>query len=187
MKIAPAARSIPRWSRARQAAWPSARCTSFTGKKAAILMDCPWLRCMAGPAAAPVPEMRRFFDPRRYRIILFDQRGCGRSTPHSELRENTTWDLVRDIETLRAHLGIKKWVVFGGSWGSTLALAYAAMHRKQVMGLLLRGIFLLTEQRDPLVLSGRRQQHLPRRVRSLSSRRSRRTSATTCSRPSTSA
>ncbi len=76
---------------------------------------------------------------------MFDQRGCGRSTPHSELRENTTWDLVRDIETLRAHLSVKKWVVFGGSWGSTLALAYAAMHRKQVLALLLRGIFLLKE------------------------------------------
>jgi len=98
-----------------------------------------------GPGGGSSPEMRRFFDPRRYRIIMFDQRGCGRSTPHSELRENTTWDLVRDIETLRAHLGVKKWVVFGGSWGSTLALAYTALHRKHVLGLLLRGIFLLKE------------------------------------------
>jgi len=105
----------------------------------------PVIALHGGPGGGSSPEMRRFFDPRRYRIIMFDQRGCGRSTPHSELRENTTWDLVRDIETLRAHLGIKKWVVFGGSWGSTLALAYTAAHRKQVLGLLLRGIFLLTE------------------------------------------
>ena len=105
----------------------------------------PVVALHGGPGGGSSPEMRRFFDPRRYRIILFDQRGCGRSTPHSELRENTTWDLVRDIETLRTHLGIKKWVVFGGSWGSTLALAYTAMHRKQVMGLLLRGVFLLKE------------------------------------------
>jgi proline iminopeptidase len=105
----------------------------------------PVIALHGGPGGGSSPEMRRFFDPKRYRIILFDQRGCGRSTPHSELRENTTWDLVRDIETLRAHLGIKKWLVFGGSWGSTLALAYAAMHRKQVLGLLLRGVFLLKE------------------------------------------
>ncbi|HOY76894.1 MAG TPA: prolyl aminopeptidase [Hyphomonadaceae bacterium] len=105
----------------------------------------PVVALHGGPGGGSSPEMRRFFDPRRYRIIMFDQRGCGRSTPHSELRENTTWDLVRDIETLRSHLGIKKWVVFGGSWGSTLALAYAAMHRKQVMGLMLRGVFLLKE------------------------------------------
>lgn len=105
----------------------------------------PVVALHGGPGGGSSPEMRRFFDPRRYRIILFDQRGCGRSTPHSELRENTTWDLVRDIETLRSHLGVKKWIVFGGSWGSTLALAYTAMHRKQVMGLLLRGIFLLKE------------------------------------------
>ena len=105
----------------------------------------PVVALHGGPGGGSSPEMRRFFDPRRYRIILFDQRGCGRSTPHSELRENTTWDLVRDIETLRTHLGIRKWMVFGGSWGSTLALAYTAMHRKQVMGLLLRGVFLLKE------------------------------------------
>jgi proline iminopeptidase len=105
----------------------------------------PVVALHGGPGGGSSPEMRRFFDPRRYRIILFDQRGCGRSSPHSELRENTTWDLVRDIETLRSHLGIKKWVVFGGSWGSTLALAYTAMHRKQVMGLMLRGVFLLKE------------------------------------------
>jgi proline iminopeptidase len=105
----------------------------------------PVVALHGGPGGGSSPEMRRFFDPKRYRIVLFDQRGCGRSTPHSELRENTTWDLVRDIETLRGHLGIKRWLVFGGSWGSTLALAYAATHRRQVMGLLLRGVFLLKE------------------------------------------
>ncbi len=106
----------------------------------------PVVALHGGPGGGSSPEMRRFFDPRRYRIILFDQRGCGRSTPHSELRENTTWDLVADIEKLRVHLGVKKWLVFGGSWGSTLALAYAAMHRKQVMALMLRGVFLLMEE-----------------------------------------
>ena len=106
----------------------------------------PVVALHGGPGGGSSPEMRRFFDPRRYRIILFDQRGCGRSTPHSELRENTTWDLVADIEKLRTHLGVKKWLVFGGSWGSTLALAYAAMHRRQVMGLILRGVFLLMEE-----------------------------------------
>ncbi|HVY89586.1 MAG TPA: prolyl aminopeptidase [Hyphomonadaceae bacterium] len=105
----------------------------------------PVVALHGGPGGGSSPEMRRFFDPKRYRIILFDQRGCGRSTPHSELRENTTWDLVRDIETLRTHVGVKKWVVFGGSWGSTLALAYAATHKRQVLGLLLRGVFLLKE------------------------------------------
>ncbi len=88
--------------------------------------------------------MRRFFDPDRYRIILFDQRGCGRSTPHSELEGNTTWDLVEDMEALRKHLGISNWLVFGGSWGSTLALAYAVTHTAKVLGLVLRGIFLVT-------------------------------------------
>ncbi len=88
--------------------------------------------------------MRRFFDPRLYRTILFDQRGCGRSTPRSELRENDTWALVEDMERLRVHLGLEKWVVFGGSWGSTLALAYAVTHPERVAGLILRGVFLLT-------------------------------------------
>jgi proline iminopeptidase len=105
----------------------------------------PVVALHGGPGGGSSPEMRRFFDPRRYRIILFDQRGCGRSTPHSELKDNTTWDLVADIEALRTHLGVKKWLVFGGSWGSTLALAYAALHKKQVLGLLLRGVFLLKE------------------------------------------
>jgi len=96
-----------------------------------------------GPGAGCSPSHRRFFDPRRYRIILFDQRGCGRSTPHASLDENTTWNLVGDIEKIRNHLGIKKWQVFGGSWGSTLALAYAETYPDQVTELVLRGIFCL--------------------------------------------
>jgi proline iminopeptidase len=96
-----------------------------------------------GPGAGTDAGMRRFFDPHRYRIVLFDQRGCGASRPHAELRENTTWDLVRDIEALRCHLGIERWLVFGGSWGSTLALAYAQSHPECVSELVLRGIFLL--------------------------------------------
>ena len=96
-----------------------------------------------GPGGGIDPQHRRYFDPRKWRIVLFDQRGCGRSTPHAELRENTTWDLVADIERLREHLGIERWLVFGGSWGSTLALAYAESHAARVRALVLRGIFLL--------------------------------------------
>ena len=91
-----------------------------------------------GPGGGTEPMHRRFFDPERYRIILFDQRGCGRSTPHAELRENTTWDLMADMEQLRSLLGIDGWVVFGGSWGSTLALAYAETHPDRVLGLVLQ-------------------------------------------------
>lgn len=96
-----------------------------------------------GPGGGCLPLYRQMFDPSRWRIVLFDQRGCGRSTPHAELRENTTWDLVADIERLREHLGIDRWVVFGGSWGSTLSLAYAQTHPDRCLGLILRGIFLL--------------------------------------------
>jgi proline iminopeptidase len=96
-----------------------------------------------GPGAGTSPAMRRFFNPRRYRIVLFDQRGCGRSRPYASLVANTTWDLVADIERLREHLGIRRWQVFGGSWGSTLALAYAQTHPRRVTELVLRGIFLL--------------------------------------------
>jgi len=98
-----------------------------------------------GPGGGTDSSMRRFFDPKRYRIVLFDQRGCGASRPHAELRENTTWDLVSDIEALRAQLGIERWLVFGGSWGSTLALAYAERHPERVSELVLRGIFLLRQ------------------------------------------
>jgi proline iminopeptidase len=99
-----------------------------------------------GPGAGTEPAHRRFFDPTRYRIVLFDQRGSGRSTPHAELRDNTTWHLVADMEALRQHLSIEKWVVFGGSWGSTLALAYAETHPDRVLGIVLRGIFLLRDK-----------------------------------------
>lgn len=95
-----------------------------------------------GPGGGIQPDHRRYFDPQFYRVILFDQRGCGQSTPFAELNENTTWDLVHDIEKLRQHLGIHQWLVFGGSWGSTLALAYAITHPNRVSGLILRGIFL---------------------------------------------
>ncbi len=96
-----------------------------------------------GPGGGADPKQRRFFDPEAYRIILFDQRGCGKSTPFASLENNTTWDLVGDIETLRTHLGIERWQVFGGSWGSTLALAYAQTHPERCTELVLRGIFLL--------------------------------------------
>ncbi len=96
-----------------------------------------------GPGGGCNAKCRRFFDPARYRIILFDQRGCGRSTPHAELTDNTTWHLVADIETLREYLGIERWQVFGGSWGSTLALSYAQAHPQRVTELVLRGIFML--------------------------------------------
>jgi proline iminopeptidase len=102
----------------------------------------PVLFLHGGPGAGTSPAQRRFFDPARYRIVLFDQRGCGRSTPHGELAENTTPHLIDDIEALRAELGIERWLVFGGSWGSTLALAYAEAHPARCLGLVLRGIFL---------------------------------------------
>ncbi|WP_206365456.1 prolyl aminopeptidase [Siculibacillus lacustris] len=96
-----------------------------------------------GPGGGITETMRRLHDPAAYRIVLFDQRGCGASTPHAELAENTTWDLVADIERLRVHLGIERWQVYGGSWGSTLALAYAETHPDKVSELILRGIFTL--------------------------------------------
>jgi len=94
-----------------------------------------------GPGGGTEPKHRRYFDPGHYRIILFDQRGCGRSRPHACLEENTTWDLVDDIERIREHLDIKRWLVFGGSWGSTLALAYAQCYPERVSQMVLRGIF----------------------------------------------
>lgn len=95
-----------------------------------------------GPGGGTEPSHRRYFDPQHYRVILFDQRGCGRSTPYAELEGNTTWDLIGDMEKLRAHLKIDKWMVFGGSWGSTLGLLYAQTHPDRVTALALRGIFL---------------------------------------------
>jgi len=96
-----------------------------------------------GPGGGTDAKMRRFFNPRRYRIVLFDQRGCGKSRPAASLVDNTTWHLVSDIEAVREHLKIDKWLVFGGSWGSTLALAYAQKHPQRCTELVLRGIFLL--------------------------------------------
>ena len=96
-----------------------------------------------GPGGGTDPKHRRFFDPTKYRIVLFDQRGCGRSTPHASLQDNTTHALVADMEKLRTHLGVDRWLVFGGSWGSTLSLAYAEAHPDRVTELVLRGIFLL--------------------------------------------
>ena len=96
-----------------------------------------------GPGGGCSPEHRRLFDPERYRVLLLDQRGCGRSRPHGSLDANTTWDLVGDIERLRELMGVERWLVFGGSWGSTLALAYAEAHPERVSELVLRGIFLL--------------------------------------------
>ncbi len=105
----------------------------------------PALFVHGGPGAGADVRSRRFFDPRKYRIVLFDQRGCGRSRPHASLEENTTWHLVADMEQLRKHLAIERWLVFGGSWGSTLALTYAETHPKRVTELVLRGIFMLRD------------------------------------------
>lgn len=102
----------------------------------------PVLFLHGGPGAGINSKHRRIFDPRHFRIILFDQRGAGRSRPHAELRDNTTWDLVGDIEKLRVHCKVDKWMVFGGSWGSTLALVYSETHPEAVSHLVLRGIFL---------------------------------------------
>lgn len=106
----------------------------------------PALLVHGGPGGGSNPTMRRYHDPRRYRIILFDQRGCGRSTPHASLAHNTTWDLVADMERLREHLGIARWQLLGGSWGSSLALTYAETHPDRVTALLLRSIFLVRQR-----------------------------------------
>lgn len=95
-----------------------------------------------GPGAGTTPTQRSFFNPERYRIVLFDQRGCGKSTPHATLENNTTQALVADMEQIRHHLGIEQWLLFGGSWGSTLSLVYAQTHPERCLGLILRGIFL---------------------------------------------
>lgn len=97
-----------------------------------------------GPGGGCSPAMRRYFDPARYRVVLFDQRGCGRSVPHASVESNTTWDLVDDIERIRSALGIERWIAFGGSWGATLALIYAQEHPERVRALVLRGVFLGT-------------------------------------------
>jgi proline iminopeptidase len=99
-----------------------------------------------GPGGGSQPFYRQYFNPNQWRIVVFDQRGSGKSTPHAQLQENTTWDLVSDIEKLRLHLGIEQWVVFGGSWGSTLSLAYSQTHPERCRGLILRGIFMLRQK-----------------------------------------
>jgi proline iminopeptidase len=98
-----------------------------------------------GPGGGCSPTMRRYFDPRKFRIILFDQRGCGRSRPHASVEANTTWHLVRDIELIREKLSIDSWICFGGSWGATLALIYAQSHPDRARALVLRGVFLMTK------------------------------------------
>mgnify|MGYP002627988031 FL=1 len=98
-----------------------------------------------GPGGGCSPTMRRYFDPNVYRIILFDQRGCGRSRPHASVADNTTWHLVRDIELIRSTLGIDRWIVFGGSWGATLSLIYGQEHPEHTAALILRGVFLMTQ------------------------------------------
>lgn len=98
-----------------------------------------------GPGGGCSPAMRRYFDPKAFRVILFDQRGCGRSRPHASVKDNTTWDLVRDIELIRETLGVQQAAVFGGSWGATLALVYAITHPERVSHLVLRGVFLMTQ------------------------------------------
>ena len=99
-----------------------------------------------GPGGGISSSYRQYFNPKKWRIIMFDQRGCGKSTPFAELKENTTWDLVSDIEKIRNYLNIDKWVVFGGSWGSTLSLAYSQKHPTSCKGLILRGIFLVRKK-----------------------------------------
>lgn len=113
------------------------RCGNPRGKPVVVLHG--------GPGGGSSPTLRRFHDPENYHIILFDQRGCGNSTPHACLTDNTTWHLASDMEMLRAHLGIEKWQVFGGSWGSTLALAYGQSHPERVREFVLRGIFTIRE------------------------------------------
>jgi len=116
----------------------------------------PVLFLHGGPGAGATPSHRRFFDPARYRIVIFDQRGAGRSTPLGEITLNTLPRLIDDIETLRRHLGVKRWIVFGGSWGSTLALAYAQAHPENCAGLILRGIFLCRQSEVEWFLYGMR-------------------------------
>lgn len=104
----------------------------------------PVLVLHGGPGGGCSPAMRRYFDPKVYRVVLFDQRGCGRSRPHATVENNTTWHLIKDIESIRAALGIERFIVFGGSWGATLALIYAITHPGRVRQLVLRGVFLAT-------------------------------------------
>lgn len=118
----------------------------------------PVIYLHGGPGSKIKPKYRQFFNPKKYRVILFDQRGCGKSTPFGEIKENTTWDLVDDMEKIRKHLEIENWMVFGGSWGSTLALAYSEKYPERVSELFLRGVFTLRkEEVDWLCNAGPRQ------------------------------
>ena len=114
------------------------QCGNSNGKPAVFLHG--------GPGGGGSTTVRRFFDPKKYHIVIFDQRGCGRSKPHGCLEKNTTWDLVEDIETLKKILGFNKWLVFGGSWGSTLSLAYSQTYPASVSEMVLRGIFMLRKK-----------------------------------------
>lgn len=105
----------------------------------------PVLVLHGGPGGGCSPAMRRYFDPAHYRVVLFDQRGCGRSRPHASVEANTTWHLVGDIERIRADLGVDRFILFGGSWGATLALIYAITHPERVLSMVLRGVFLMTK------------------------------------------
>lgn len=116
----------------------------------------PVLFLHGGPGAGSSPKHRQFFDPAHYRIIIIDQRGCGKSKPHAEIRDNSTDFLISDIEAIRGELGLKRWHVFGGSWGSTLALSYAIAHPERVASLALRGIFLMTKREIDWFLYGAR-------------------------------
>ncbi len=121
----------------------------------------PVIVCHGGPGGGSSPAMRRFFDPQHYRIVLFDQRGCGQSRPMAATENNTTWDLVADMERIRTLLGIDAWMIFGGSWGSTLALLYAEAHPERVTGLILRGIFLATRAELDWFYAGAAGQFFP--------------------------
>ena len=134
------------------------------------LQGAPVLFLHGGPGSSSNPGHRRFFDPSFYRIVLFDQRGCGRSTPSGETHANTTADLLEDIERLRRHLGVERWLLFGGSWGSTLALAYAEAHPQRVCGLVLRGVFLASGAEVAWYLEGLRR-FLPEAWEALAARR----------------
>lgn len=114
-----------------------------------------------GPGAGTDPSSRRYFDPQKYRIIVFDQRGCGQSKPYAELKNNTTWDLINDMEKIREHLNIEKWILFGGSWGVTLSLIYAINYYERVAGLILRGVWLSTNDEIDWYLRGGASKYFP--------------------------
>jgi proline iminopeptidase len=121
-----------------------------------------------GPGGGCSPAMRRYFDPSVYRIILFDQRGCGRSRPHASVKDNTTWHLIRDIELIRDRLDIERWMVFGGSWGATLSLLYAQTHPDRATHLVLRGVFLMTQRELDWFYGGGAGQFFPDRWKTFS-------------------